>query len=578
MAIFGNWTPITFINTTPPAIDQDALNDIESWIDIADEENRKSQTVNFEKIMTYFWQRNINEIENFSAASEWTADASTTLSDDTTNNVIGSNAVKLLESDNVASWVGMSRNITALDLTKFHDGSASTTADLIMVLFYVTDITKYTLFQIKLGTSNAHNYNYAWNPAGFTNGWNVRWIRKSVMTTTGAPAWNNITYLRVDSYSTINAQNQYFTLQYLQMIRADPDFATYTNAFQEYFGAATGWISKFSIYYDLFSVIYDEKINRLGTMKLVPADLYAGLHIYCSVLSFQGKFEIYSKLAGYTNSIVWMVDATNYIECYVNADTFYLNAVEGGAATPTSIALTNGLLLNERVLIGFEKDGDVVRAILSKNGEPIKILEYETSIADEGCLYLGTQGTSAWGLVTDFAVTNNAGNLNIYNEEAKGPRLVRLSADQSYANNTMTAIADFLIRLKPNRIYKIEAFINAHNAGSELADLKTDWSSSGVSLLSLKNCVGSDSTAASSQPNTTKNRCSAHALATAVRYELSASTTEVAIKEDFIVKTTQAGAYINMRAAQYATTAGAGNETIVDNTSYVLVTEVFIEK
>src|SRR4030065_524416 len=343
MAIFGNWTPISFINTTPPAIDQDALNDIEDWIDIADEENRKSQTVNFEKIMTYFWQRNINEIENFSAASEWTA-------------------------------------------------------DLIMVLFYVTDITKYTLFQIKLGTSNAHNYNYAWNPAGFSNGWNVRWIRKSVMTTTGAPAWNNITYLRVDSYSTINAQNQYFTLQYLQMIRADPDFATYTNAFQEYFGAATGWISKFSVYYDLFSIIYDEKINKLGTMKLVPADLYAGLHIYCSVLSFQGKFEIYSKLAGYTNSIVWMVDATNYIECYVNANTFYLNAVEGGAATPTSIALTNSLLLNERVLIGFEKDGDVVRAILSKNGETIKILEYETSIADEGCLYLGTQGTSAWGL------------------------------------------------------------------------------------------------------------------------------------------------------------------------------------
>src|SRR4030043_528889 len=135
--------------------------------------------------MTYFWQRNINEIENFSAASEWTADASSTLSDDTTNNVIGSNAVKLLESDNVASWGGMSRNITALDLTKYHDGSASTTAD-----------------------------------------------------------------LRVDSYSTINAQNQYFTLQYLQMIRADPDFATYTNAFQEYFGTSTGWISKFSVYYD----------------------------------------------------------------------------------------------------------------------------------------------------------------------------------------------------------------------------------------------------------------------------------------------------------------------------------------
>jgi len=573
MAIFGNWTPITFINTTPPAIDQDALNDIESWIDIADEENRKSQTVNFEKIMTYFWQRNINEIENFSAASEWTADASTTLSDDTTNNVIGSNAVKLLESDNVASWVGMSRNITALDLTKFHDGSASTTADLIMVLFYVTDITKYTLFQIKLGTSNAHNYNYAWNPAGFTNGWNVRWIRKSVMTTTGAPAWNNITYLRVDSYSTINAQNQYFTLQYLQMIRADPDFATYTNAFQEYFGAATGWISKFSIYYDLFSVIYDEKINRLGTMKLVPADLYSGLHIYCSVLSFQGKFEIYSKLAGYTNSIVWMVDATNYIECYVNANTFYLNAVEGGAATPTSIALTNNLLLNERVLIGFEKDGDVARAIISKNGETIKILEYETSIADEGCLYLGTQGTSAWGLVTDFAVTNNVGNLNIYNEESKGPRLIKLATDQSYANNTITAITDFLIRLKPNKMYKIECHLNAVNTGSATPDLRTDWTYSGITIVGLRNCFGTAATSSADEPNVTGTRGSAQSLDTDVHWSIPANATYSVIKEDLIVKTGQAGGYIQLRAAQYTT--DAANPTVLQDSSFILVNEVF---
>lgn len=573
MAIFGNWTPITFINTTPPAIDQDALTDIEDWIDIADEENRKSQTVNFEKIMNYFWQRNIKEIENFSAASEWTADASTTLSDDTTNNVIGSNAVKLLESDNVASWVGMSRNITALDLTKFHDGSASTTADLIMVLFYVTDITKYTLFQIKLGTSNAHNYNYAWNPAGFTNGWNVRWIRKSVMTTTGAPSWNNITYLRVDSYSTINAKNQYFTLQYLQMIRADPDFATYTNAFQEYFGAATGWISKFIVYHDLFSVIYDEKINRLGTMKLVPEDLYEGLHIYCSVLSFQGKFEIYSKLAGYTNSIVWMVDATNYIECYVNANTFYLNAVEGGAATPTSIALTNALLLNERVLIGFEKDGDVVRAILSKNGEPIKILEYETSIADEGCLYLGTQGTSAWGLVTDFAVTNNAGNLNIYNEESKGPRLIKLATDQSYANNTITAVADFLIRLKPNKMYKIECHLNAINTGSSTPDLRTDWTYSGITIVGLRNCFGTASTSASAEPNVTGTRGSAHQLDTDVHWSIPANETYSVIKEDFIVKTGQSGGYIQLRAAQYNT--DGANPTVLKNSSFILVTEVF---
>jgi hypothetical protein len=191
---------------------------------------------------------------------------------------------------------------------------------------------------------------------------------------------------------------------------------------------------------------------------------------------------------------------------------------------------------------------------------------------------LADEGTNYYSLVTDFAISSNKNCVMLENEEANGPRLVRLSADQTYANDTITAITDFLIRLKPNRVYKVEAFINAHNVGSAAADLKIDWASSGVSLLGLRNCVGSEATNYNAQPNNTTHRCSSHGITAAVYYALSASGTYVAVKEDFIVKTTQAGGYIQMRAAQYNTTGGGGNETIVDDTSYVLITEVFCEK
>jgi len=575
MADFGNWTPITFVNAGPPAIDEDAVNDIESWIDNSDEELRKSATVNFKDIITYFYERNIKEIEDFTDYTEWTPDASATLSDDTANNVIGPSAVKILEKDNVASWCGMDRNIASMDLTIFHDGTASSTADLIMTLFYITDITKYILFMIKLGTSNGNHYQYQWNPAGFTNGWNFIFIPKASFTTVGAPSgWDDITYLRVDSYTTINALNSYITVQYMQMIRVDPDYANYSNAFQEYFGAATGWINKFEVFYDLCTIVYDSKINRLGIMKLIAENVTGGLHIYCSVLSFQSRFEIYSKLAGYTNNIMWVVDANNYAEVYISANTFYLNVVEAAASTVTSIALANNLLLNERVIISFEKDNTIIRAILEKCGEPIKILEYETTITSDGCVHIGTAGSSSWGLVTDFSISSNVGSLQLGTEQGKNSKIYLLPADISYVNNTITAIPAFLIRLKPNRVYKIETLLLLSNAGSSTAQFRTDWDYAGDILsLGSRRCIGGDATAAASDPEGSKIRFSVHALATDVRWAVKAGTTYSLATETYILKTMQAGAYMQLRGAQWNT--DGANPTVLRAYSSVIVTELF---
>lgn len=577
MSDFGAWVPATFNNGMAPAIDEDVMNSYEDWIDIADEELRRSQSVKLKDFLTYFWQRNIKVIDDFTASSEWTAAAGSVLANDTTNNVIGYNAVKLSDSNDLASWVSMYR-AAALDLTQFHDGSASSTSDWIVCLFYITDVTKFTYFQLKLGTDNANNWYKAYNPAGFVNGWNVIMVQKSGFTEDPvAPAWNNITYIHMDLYTAAGASTHYFTFQYLMMVR---DNGGAPAPYQQYMGATTGWTQKLEIYDYFNSVVYDEKINRLGIVMFNPTSWIVNLLLYSDVEAFSSKFEMYCKYAGNSSEVVWAGNADNYAKTYIGANVFYLVVYEAGVPTSTSIALTNNLLLNERIIIEFEKDGDTFRAILSKNGEVIKTLEYEAIglAVDSGEVYLADEGTNYYSLVTDFAISSNKNCVMLENEEANGPRLVRLSADQTYANNTITAITDFLIRLKPNRVYKVEAFINAHNAGSAAADLKIDWDSSGVSLLGLRNCVGSESTSYNVQPNNTTHRCSSHGITAAVYYALSASGTYVAVKEDFIVKTTQAGGYIQMRAAQYNTTGGGGNETIVDDTSYVLITEVFCEK
>lgn len=571
MAEFGNWTPIIFSNAGPPAIDEDALNDIEDWIEITDNEGRKSQTVNFKDLITYFWERNVKEIDNLTDASEWVADASTTVSNDTTHNVIGVNAVKFAESNDVASWVGMERAITSIDLTKFHDGRASSTNDIIMILFYVDEITKFTNFQLKLGNSNAKNYGNAWNPAGFSNGWNVRFLKKSAFGTTGAPDWSDIDYIRTDAYTTANASGHYFTIQYIQMIRNDPTYDGYPNPFQEYFGTVTEWVNKFWTLYDVNALVYDEKFDRMGFMKVIAEDIEADLEVYPSCYAFQGRFEIYCKYAGYTPSIVWIYDADNYICCYVSANTFYIYAMEGGVPTSDNIALSNNLLLNERVLISFEKDYDTGRAILIKDGEPIKILEYETTITDSGAVYLSTKHSNAWGIFTDFAVSNNIGSLDIYHDYSKGPKMYHLEEEQTYVNNTLTVIDDFLIRLAPNKVFKIEAYFDI-SCTSDTPDAKVDWNYSNVSAIHARAMWGGIAVTASTEPSVDNKIRTSHAgLSSDIRY--AASSYSSPIKETFFIKTLQTGGYIQARMAQYTT--DAINPLKLGTNSSVIVTEVY---
>jgi len=569
---------LTWVNGGSPAIDADNLQRFDNKLLEVDNELRKSQCFNFKDWKDYYWERNTKELDNFTDYAEYTAGGSTSLSNDTTNNVIGYNAVRFTETDNVASWIGMYQTLgAAIDLSIFNDGSASATSDLIYLLVYISDITKFTLVQFKLGTDNANNYSISWASGSLTTGWNVLIAQKSDFTPNGGvPGWNNITYYRVEATTTINAQNSYITCQYWQMVREDPDWSSYMNAFQEYMGSVTGWQNKLEYWSDWYSIIYDERIRRFGIMQLNPSNIQDGLAVYFDILSFLGKFEFYCKLAGYTQGICWYVDANNYAETYISTSKLYLNVVEGGASTSQNVAFTNSLALNEKVIITFEKDNDTIRTIAYKAGEQQKSLVHETTISgdSEGTVFLNTVGTSSFGICTDFAISSNYGDIHIENEISKANRIYLVNTDVDYVNNTLTSVSDLLIRLLPNKIYKIELTAFIRNSGSAIPDAKIAWTySTDITLISsIRGSAGAPSTTNTSEPSASM-RTSAHGFATAVRYALVASTTSSLIKEYLIIKTTRTGGYIQPQMAQYNT--DAANATSLRAGSYIIVSEVF---
>lgn len=172
-------------------------------------------------------------IDNCKDYTTWTASSSTLSNGVTTASKIRRDTnIKYVDSDNTASWTGAYKTISALNLTVFDDSSASTTADLIVFIFYIEDISKHLNFGIKLGTSNSNNYNVNYTVSTtFTNGWNKIAVAKSAFTTAGTVNWNNITYLRVEGYTNANASTSPIVFESWYMVKVTPTYANYADTF-----------------------------------------------------------------------------------------------------------------------------------------------------------------------------------------------------------------------------------------------------------------------------------------------------------------------------------------------------------
>ncbi len=562
MAEAGKFTELTFVNGGAPAINGTNLNEMQRVIELCDNEFYRSSDVHFSKYKEYFYQRNTKLVENFDDYTDWTiVDAATTAtSEDTTNQLMGVGALKITELNNVAGFCSVSKVLpSTLDLSVFNDGSASTDSDCICFVIYVSDNTKWTQIQFRLGDDFGNCYYYLYNT--FATGWNTIWPQKSDFTVIGAPTgWNNIDYIRVAPVTAINSINAYVLINMIQMVRQDPVFSGYANPFQKYMGAATGWVNVFNMTDDLNMLYQDESLSvyDLGFMKIVASDYITNMEVYGTCINFVSRWEFICKYAGYTTSVVWRVDDDNYAELFISANTFYLRVVEAGISTDTTILLTNNLLKNERIEFYFEKNVDTFRGLLYKKGEKAKSLEYETSIAtdSDGDIYLGESGDHAYSLLTDFVVSNTQKDMIL--EDNYLPQIIKKKANEIVNNSNVVQNDDDLIAyLDPYSVYKIDVIICVSGPGAANFKCRYDFSTD-VSEMTPRCCYGPSAQGASNTYDTAVNAIQAN-YTTEQHYGIDGVYAS-SIHEKLIVKTASIGGTVRLQWSQVTSTVG---DTIV---------------
>lgn len=572
MSELGKFTPVGYNDGLPPPINADNLNELERVVALCDNELARTEDIDFMHLKEYFYERNTYVFLYFTDYTDWTesAPAQTTLSDEQTNQLIGNDALKINNDLATAGWMSIYQTLSSTaDLTAFFDGSASSTSDVILIYFYMSDGAAFSNLEFRFGDDFANSYWF--DASGYIDtGWIAIYPRKSDFTALGAPTgWNNIDYIRIAPYVQAGYQNEYIYIQYIMLCRVDAIYSGYANCFQKYFGSVTGWVNRFGVSTDFCSLHRDHQdmIEKIGYMKLDAESDLTQLAIMEDMIYFIGKFEFYCKYAGESASIVWFVSSSVFAETYISSNTFYLDVNEGGGVVSNSVALEVNLIKNERFYIYFEKESQTFRSILKKDGEIIKILEYElTSVSDDqdGNIYLGQHSSISFSLLTDFRIGNKKIN-DLTNENV--PRLVRMYKDQSFVNNTIANVNGLYAYLPTFKFYRIDLFIIC-SCSSATPDIKISWE--------LTNCVNYTSRNAIGPPNSTTDvndttvRMSEFGMSTEIEYGIEAGADETLIKETVIILCEQLAGKVQIKAAQANT--DAGNPTTIESHSFMTIT------
>ena len=568
---FSKFTQVDFNDGASPPINADTLDELERVVKETDTELGRTNDIDFSELTQYFYERNSQVALFFNDYTAWTEayPSQTTLSDEDSNNLMGNSCLKILNDLATAGWMSITA-APSKDLTQFNDGSASTTDDLIAIHYYCSDSAAFSDLEFKFGDdfSNCYFYDYG---GSVQTGWHVIWVPKSSFVTTGSPTgWNSITYVRIAPYVDAGYSGEYMYFQRVFLVRQDPAYSGYCNFFQKYYGSSTGWLNVFSIPSDFCALYHDEYnlLNKLGYMHLDGEYILDQLTIYTDVIEFISKFEFYCKYAGESPSIVWMVDSNNYIEVYISSDTFYMYAYESAAGTTTSKALDVGLEKNERFYIYFEKEIDTCRAILKKDGESIKILEYETSIASdsEGYVYLGQHTANSYCLLTDFKIGNKKIN---YLRDENLPRYIRKEIQQTFSNNTLANVSRMYAYLAPFQYYKIELHLVCSCADAS-PDVKIAWSVTDLQVIYSR--VGMGPETGSTSALDTNVRISCYNYTSSIPYGLDGSSSETYINETLIVYSGADAGKIQLQGAQNNT--DGSHPTTIYGRSYMIITPV----
>lgn len=323
--------------------------------------------------------------------ADWTASGGGVVSQDTVNVKIGTGSVKLLEPDNASSTIRASKEGISLDLTVLNNGKASIDDDFISIIFYVSDKTKFND-----STANSIRFDQAATYIGadmkfynipyvdFNTGWNYLKIKKSDFGTLGTGAWDGIQTISFSANTTINAQNEFVSLQLVQLIKKDPVLDI------------PNQLQRFEV--NDFEVDSGEWFTGLEFGKIVLKELSGdsdndvalqGTLLYSD---FIATASIKSSSALDRRALGWRVDGSNRIVATILSDVATLTIVESGSPT----AITENLAINANDLIDFKlnKNGSSVILEVYKNRVLEATIPGTTTITGEGVLTLGRTSPS----------------------------------------------------------------------------------------------------------------------------------------------------------------------------------------
>lgn len=552
----SDYVQTAWANGTSPAINAANLLNIEGKLGELDEQLGRSQVIALKDYLRYFINRSVKEVEGFEDYTEFTASGST-LSDDDTNTLHHTAGLKILEPDNSSSWVSAYKTISSIDLTSYNS-SDSDTDGIILFVIYVSDDTYVDYVQLKLGDDNTDNYSIAYY---VDTGWNFFTPNRSDFSTNNSPSgWDDITYIRCEWLSLANGQNEYITFDIVELIRPDSTYTYIPHPFNLDDGS-DNWDNEIFIPYSYFSLYYDKYINKIGMQALdQDASTKTQLHLYCSIINFVCKFDWLITVEDELSSMVWYVDSDNYIEVYIDNARLYIYANESGS--PTSNYTDLGYIeKGEEVFIYFEKYGSQIRVILKADYLGIFMIEYETSITDEGCIYLGSNSSSSFGLLTDFVLGHQQALKTTL--ESKIVKLIKKASSTSRTSTTISEDYELEANLDSYGIYRIELVLNV--LGASNTTIKFDWSLIGVSMYSNRNSRGM--AVGDTVISDCNIRTSCHAYTTDLTCGVSTSTSF--ITEDFLVETN-----VDVGSITFRWASNDGTSVTVTNQSYIIITKL----
>lgn len=322
--------------------------------------------------------------------SLWTA-ALTTLTADTTNRVIGNQALRLTTGASATTNQAAKNNID-LDLTKLQGGGDSLDEDYILIGVLPSNLLAIDFsvvgVEISLGadsTFSSSNRKYHRILSGLNAGvWNWIKVKKSDLLAAGVVDLSTIKSLRVAWQSNAGFSGEYVSFQLIQLVKKDP-VGDFPNPFQE----------------------FENRIFSINSGEWFVGEEFGGHVIKCldnvsdidsllgedTFTDFTATANIESAGSNDAGYLSWFTDNDNFIYAQINNNELFLRVMESGVPTDKTIAfdISTGDFAN-LILI---KNGVNVSAVARKNNETDFVEISTLTTLTAGKLAIGTRETPA---------------------------------------------------------------------------------------------------------------------------------------------------------------------------------------